>query len=109
MAEYWKLDMGEGAELYIQAVETSPSGAYLEASAEERQAAKAQEVFEKALPAVADFAKNAAESIRRDSKPDELEISFSVGLNTDLKAVISSVGVNAGFSVKLKWKEPGKA
>nr|MCR5826292.1 hypothetical protein [Oscillospiraceae bacterium] len=105
MANYAKLDLGDGMELFIQTVEPQSSGTHRPASAGMDTVVKnGQDIFDKALPSVKQFAMKAKDVLQKDVSPDELELSFSVGFNTDLNAFITSAGANASMGVKLKWK-----
>lgn len=99
-------ELDEETELYIQAVEfEDDSGIMTHATGDaESTMVKGQEVVRKSLPVVQRFIREAAEVLRKDISPDELELSFSFGISTDLKAFIASTGANANFGVKLKWK-----
>ena len=108
MKDFLKLDMGDGATLFIRTIDCDVSGSRIPASGGKApDIAKGQKVFEKALPGVAKFAGTVAEKMR-DLAPDEVEISFSVGLSSEWNAVISSAGVEASFEVKLKWENKEK-
>ena len=109
MEKYLKLEQDDGTELYFQTVPIVSGGERVDAAAKGAGTAKAEDFLKKTLPAATTLARNTAERLRKDIEPDELEIAFSVGLSYDAKAVISSAGVNGGFTVKLKWKKPGNS
>lgn len=39
------------------------------------------------------------------NKPDEIELSLNVKLSTESKVILSSLGAEGNFGVKLKWKK----
>jgi hypothetical protein len=68
--------------------------------------AQAKETFEEALDHVLPVAKSLAEKLHNTvNRPDEIEISFGVKLNTQVGAIIAAVNGEANFSVKMHWAE----
>lgn len=121
MSEYLKLSLEDGSELYIEAIETrkrlhgdmeKKGEGYdyydvpaMSAENSEEKVVETGVLFEKVMPAVTGFVNRISEQIRRDIASDELEMEFSVALNTELKAVICSGGTKADFKVKMKWRK----
>ena len=64
-----------------------------------------QAALKDVLPPVSGFAKEVSDDVRGSCDPDEFELSFSVALSTEAKAVVVSAGAEASFTVKLKWKK----
>ena len=65
---------------------------------------KAKETLEEALNKVLPVTKSLVEKLRSiGSKPDEIEISFGVKLNTVAGAVIASASAEANFGVTVRW------
>jgi hypothetical protein len=67
---------------------------------------KARETFEDALNKVLPVTKTVVEKLRSmASKPDEIEVTFGVKLNTVAGVVIASASAEANFGVTLRWAE----
>jgi hypothetical protein len=68
--------------------------------------AKASEPFEEALSKILPVTNSVVEKLQSmASKPDEIEVSFGVKLNTVVGAVIASASAEANFDVTLHWTE----
>jgi Trypsin-co-occurring domain 1 len=65
---------------------------------------KAKETLEEALNNVLPATKSIIEKLRgMGNKPDEIEMTFGVNLNTAVGAVIASASAQANFSVTMHW------
>lgn len=65
---------------------------------------KAKQTFEDALNGVLPVTKGLVDKLRSiGNKPDEIEVSFGVCLNTAVGAVIASASAQANFSVTMHW------
>lgn len=67
---------------------------------------KGKEYLEKAFETIKKTAasfKNAVKDLGPD-KPDELELSVNVKLSTESRVILSTLGAEGNFGVKLKWK-----
>lgn len=104
MANYLKLDMGEGLELYVKELDSAAPGGKVNATGQRLSEADGRKLLEETLPAVSGFAKAVAEKLR-DSSPDELELSFSVGFKSGLSVILASTDMNGSIGVKVKWKK----
>jgi Trypsin-co-occurring domain 1 len=65
---------------------------------------KAKETLEEALNNVLPVTKSIVEKLRSiGNKPDEIEMTFGVSLNTAVGAVIAAASAEANFSVTMHW------
>jgi len=65
---------------------------------------KAKETLEDSLNKVVPVAKNVLEKLRdMAERPDEIEITFGVSLNTVAGAIIASASAGANFGVTVRW------
>lgn len=112
MSKYLKVMMEDGSELYIEAIETGGCSAYtdgnipaMSSETVKQKVVEASELLGKALPAATGFARGMAEQIRKDIPSDEMELEFSLALNTEANIAFCSGGAETCFKVKLTWKK----
>jgi Trypsin-co-occurring domain 1 len=92
----------EGGSIVIEVDEPESVGTIR--AAREDTIAKAKQTFEEALNGVLPVTKSIVEKLRSiGSKPDEIEVTFGVSLNTAVGAVIASASAEANFSVTMRW------
>src|SRR5215470_7852924 len=92
----------EGGSIVVEVDEPESAGTIRAARGE--TIAKAEKTFEEALNKVLPVTKSIVEKLRSiGSKPDEIEISFGVKLNTVAGAVIASASAEANFGVTVRW------
>ena len=94
----------EGGSIVVEVDEPESEGTVLAARGDE--IAKVSEPLEEALSKILPVTKSVVEKLRSmASKPDEIEVSFGVKLNTAVGAVIASASAEANFDVTLRWAE----
>ena len=92
----------EGGSIIVEVDETETSGTARAARGD--TLAKARETLEDGLDKVLPAAKSVIEKLQSlDNKPDEIEVTFGIKLNTSLGAVIASATAEANFDVTLRW------
>ena len=94
----------EGGSVVVEVDEPETSGTIRAARGD--MIAKASETLEDALSKVVSVAKVVIERLHTiEHKPDEIEVSFGVKLNTAAGVVIASASAEANFDVTLRWAE----
>lgn len=92
----------EGGSIVVEVDEPESAGTIR--AAREDTIVKAKETLEEALNNVLPVTKSLVEKLRSiGSKPDEIEVTFGVSLNTAVGAVIASASAEANFSVTMHW------
>ncbi len=92
----------EGGSIVIEVDEPESAGTIR--AAREDTIAKAKQTFEEALNGALPVTKSLVEKLRSiGNKPDEIEVTFGVSLNTAVGAVIASASAEANFSVTMHW------
>ena len=92
----------EGGSIVIEVDEPESAGTIR--AAREDTIVKAKETLEEALNNVLPVTKSLVEKLRSiGNKPDEIELTFGVSLNTAVGAVIASASAEANFSVTMHW------
>jgi predicted RNase H-like HicB family nuclease len=92
----------EGGSIVVEVDEPETSGTARAARGD--ALAKARETLEDALDKVLPAAKSVIEKLRSlDDKPNEIEVTFGIKLNTSLGAVIASATAEANFDITLRW------
>ena len=90
-------------------VDEPETGGVVRASRGSDTIAKAQKTFEEAMEKVKPAASAIISKIRSLSdSPDEVEVQFGLKLSADSGAFIASAGLEANYSVTLKWKKEEK-
>jgi len=70
---------------------------------------KVKGTFEDALNQVLPATKSVVEKLRgMASKPDEIEVTFGINLNTAVGAVIASASAEANFGMTVRWTGQAK-
>jgi hypothetical protein len=70
---------------------------------------KAQHTLEESLEKVKPAAQSIIKKLRKLSDPpDEVEVSFGIKLSAEAGAVLASSGVEANYTVTLKWVKEAK-
>lgn len=97
----------EHTKVYIEAiVDDNGNGVFSNASSGtgNRIFEKAKGYLDEKMLQIRAFVNNIVNCIENsDNKPDELEVEFAIKFSTEAGAIISSVGSEAGITVKLKW------
>lgn len=72
--------------------------------------ARAKETLEEALSNIMPATREVAEHLRSaGNRPDEIEITFGIKLNTAAGAIIASASAEANFNVTVRWAEQKEA
>ena len=67
---------------------------------------KAQQTLEKSLEKVQPAAQFVIQQLRKlHDAPDEIEVAFGLKLSAEAGAVLASGGIEANYTVTLKWKK----
>lgn len=100
----------EGTEQTILVeVDTPESTGVVRAARASDAIAKAQITFEEAMDKVKPAASAIIAKLRSlHDSPDEVEVQFGLKLNADCGAFVASAGMEANYSVTLKWKKEEK-
>jgi hypothetical protein len=92
----------EGGSIVVEGDEPEIEGAVRAARGD--TIVKAKETLEEALNNILPATKSIVEKLRSiGNKPDEIEMTFGVSLNTAVGAVIASASAVANFSVTMHW------
>ena len=92
----------EGGSIVVEVDEPESAGTIRAARGD--TIVKAKETLEEALNNVLPVTKSLVEKLRSiGNKPDEIEVTFGVSLNTAVGAVIASASAEGNFSVTLHW------
>lgn len=92
----------EGGSIVIEVDEPETSGTVRASRGD--TLAKAKETLEDALGNVLPATKSVIEKLRSlENKPDEIEVTFGIKLNTSVGAVVASATAEANFDVTLRW------
>ena len=92
----------EGGSIVVE-IDEPETGGTVRAGREDK-IEQARETFEDALNKVLPATKTVVEKVRAmASKPDEIEVTFGVNLNTTVGAVIASATAAANFGMTVRW------
>jgi hypothetical protein len=95
---------GTDQTIYIE-VDESDTGRLMPASRVDQAITKVHTTFEDAMDKVKPAASVIIEKIRSlHDAPYEVEVQFGIKLTADCGAVVASAGLEANYSVTLKWK-----
>jgi len=100
----------EGGTLLVEvdgpegSTESTMRGGVVKAARPGEIADKAQDTFEDALDKIKPAAQAIIDKLRALSDaPDEIEVEFGIKLSAEAGAFIASAGVEANYTVTLKW------
>ncbi len=107
----------EGGTLLVEVDEpegyagTTTRGGVVKAARPGEIATRAQDTFEDALDKIKPAAQTIIDKLRALSDaPDEIDVEFGIKLSAEAGAFIASAGVEANYTVTLKWtKSPASA
>ncbi|MGL4497898.1 MAG: CU044_2847 family protein [Planktothrix sp.] len=87
-------DVGDGQEKKLKPIAKPPG----------KIAAQAAKTFEQAMGTLEPMIKSVKSSLDKLTDPaDEVEVKFSVKLNSQVGAVVTTVGGEATYEITLKW------
>ena len=95
----------DGSSILVE-VEDAEMGGVVRASRGSETIAKAQKTFEEAMDKVKPAASTIIAKLRSlHDSPDEIEVEFGLKLSADAGAFVASAGMEANYTVTLKWKK----
>lgn len=96
---------GTNQSIFVEVDDSETSGV-VRASRVGDAIAKAQTTFEEAMERVKPAASAIIAKIRSlHDSPDEVEVQFGLKLSADCGAYVASAGMEANYTVTLKWKK----
>jgi len=107
MSSLIEFPLEDGSSLWVEASEAAPSG--LTPATRGGLPARAAQTFEAALERVRPAAQVIIQKLRSlHDAPDEITVEFGLKLSAEAGAVIAAGGVEANYTVTLKWKREEK-
>ena len=109
MANFISIKLDDETTIFLETTEISSeseSSVFGNATSDkivDRTIQKGKDYFEKILKDIRTFSECVAGSVKNIS--DEVEVEFSVKLKGEAGIAITSIGAEAGLTVKLKWKK----
>lgn len=105
-----EISMDNNTKIYIEGTDYQISkdtdSVMTPATSEEKIVKKAKDYLENSIEQIKYFSNSVAKSIKNiDMCPDEFEIEFGVKFTSDIGIIISSIGAEAGLTVKMKWNK----
>ena len=96
----------DGTSLLVEVDEPEIDGV-VSASRDPNVIEKAHQTLEASLEKVRPAAQFVVQQFRKlGDEPDEIEVTFGLKLSAEAGAVLASAGVEANYTVKLKWSKP---
>ena len=97
----------DGSTILVEANEPEPEGGIVRAARPVEVIARASQTFEHALDVVRPAAATILKKLRAlHDQPDEIEVEFGLKVSAEAGAFVASAGVDANYTVRLKWKKP---
>lgn len=91
----------------VEIDEPEPDGGLVKASRESAMIERSQLNFDQALDKVRPAANAIIGKLRKLSDPpDEIEVEFGLKMSAEAGAVVAAAGIEANYTVTLKWKRP---
>jgi len=98
--------LDDGTSILVEIDEPEPEGGVVKAARPGEVIARAQQTFSQALDKVKPAASTIIQKLRGLSDPpDEIEVEFGLKLNAESGAFVASAGIEANYTVTLKWKK----
>lgn len=96
----------DGTTILVEVDEPEPEGGLVRAARPGEVVARAQQSFEQSLDKVRPAAAAIIKKLRGLSDPpDEIEVEFGLKLSAEAGAIIAAAGIEANYTVTLKWKK----
>ena len=94
----------DGGTMFVEVDEPEPPGGVVRAARPSDVVEKAKETLEDALDKIKPAAESIIDKLRGlHDEPDEIEVEFGIKLSAEAGAFIASAGVEANYTVTLKW------
>lgn len=94
----------EDGECMLVEIDEPEQGGLVGASRTGNAIAKAQQTLEESLERVKPAAQSVIDKLRKlNDPPDEVEVSFGLKLSAEAGVVLAAGGMEANYSVTLKW------
>ena len=107
MRRYIEFPLGDDEFIMVEIDEPEPEGGLVKASRGSEMVEHAQMSFSKALDKVRPVAETIIGKLRKlTDQPDEIEVEFGLKMNAEAGAVVAAAGIEANYTVTLKWKKP---
>jgi NTP-dependent ternary system trypsin peptidase co-occuring protein len=104
MKRYIEFPLEDGTTILVEVDE--PEDGIVKASRGGEIVAKAQQTFENAMEKVKPAASAIINKLRGLSDaPDEVEVQFGLKMSAEAGAIVAAVGMEANYTVTLKWKK----
>ncbi len=108
MKKLVEFPLEDGSSILVE-VEENEAGGIIKASRADDAVTKANKTFEEAMDKVKPAASAIIAKIRGLSDaPDEVEVQFGLKLSAEAGAFVAATGVEANYTVTLKWKKEEK-
>jgi hypothetical protein len=99
----------DGSSMLVEVDEPESAGGVVKAARGSDVVEKSQKTFEEAMDKVKPAAAAIIAKLRTlHDAPDEIEVQFGLKLSAAAGAFLASAGVDANYSVTLKWKKEEK-
>lgn len=96
----------DGNTILVEVDEDDNAGGLVKASRSGETVEKARQTFEQALDKIKPAASAIIQKLRSlHDAPDEIEVEFGLKLNAESGAFIAAAGIEANYTVTLKWKK----
>jgi hypothetical protein len=97
--------LDDGTTMLVETEIPTPEGGLVQASRPGDMLTKAHLSFGEAIDKVKPAAETIIKKLRNlHDNPDEIEVEFGIKLNAEAGAFLASAGVEANYTVTLKWK-----
>jgi hypothetical protein len=96
----------DGSTVVIEVDEPEFEGSLIKAARPGEVVIKAQQTFEHAIDKIKPGADVIIKQLRNLSdSPDEIKVFFGLKLSAEAGAVVAAAGIDANYSITLKWKK----
>ncbi len=95
----------DGSTILVEVDEPEPQDGIVQAARPDEVFQKAQQTFEQALDTVKPAASTIIKKLRSlQDPPHEIEVEFGLKMNAQVGAFVAAAGIDANYTVTLKWK-----
>ncbi|MEI8131903.1 MAG: CU044_2847 family protein [Leptolinea sp.] len=99
----------DGGTILVEVDEFESEFGSVPVAREDEIVVKANQTFEHALETIQPVARTVVKKFRiMPDTPDEVQVAFGVKLSAEAGALIASTGVEANFTITLKWRKDTK-
>ena len=97
----------DGSTILVESNEPEPEAGIVRAARPVEVIVRASQTFEHAIDVVRPAAATILNKLRAlHDQPDEIEVEFGLKINVEAGAFVASAGMDANYTVRLKWKKP---